>query len=116
VNRKKLSVQWVKLALEGDLLKVTIVIPNDKLLRVKWIAPNSLGLREGDMLKRVGDFYEVTKKKGRDSVGGVLLSNLTIGKSVFDALTREATKKDMTVNELRREILNRWLIERNHAV
>jgi hypothetical protein len=109
MNNKILDPRWVQLAIKGDLLKVVEVIPG-KLLRVKWTAPNAPGVKEGDILKKCVDGYELIIKRGRPSVGEVVLSPLTIPKEIADKITVRANSLNVSESVMRRIILDHYFL------
>lgn len=106
--RRLIDLEWVALSIRNGFLLVDGVIPDDKILRVIFSKRNSLGVVPGDILKKTSEGYLLIKKIGRPGVGGCILSPLTVEKVISDLLSKEAKRRCVSVNDLRRTILNKW--------
>ena len=69
------------------------------------VLPN-VNLSAGDVLIDKGNYYEVQRKKGRPSLGGIILPPLTVDAAIAAKLAKAASHYGITVSALRRKILH----------
>jgi hypothetical protein len=106
MSKNLVSTQWVLIATRENMLTVKHV--GTSMVVISSL-PNVHELKAGDGLRPCKGGYIIQRRKGRPTVGGVILPPLSVPIHMAQAISAKAVRDSKPSSEIRRHIISQWM-------